>query len=96
MQFRRALYPIESSADFVDPRFEFFEMRAGPVDPSAFSTAAKIFVMKAGERFESILNFVFFNVSQRSIATHASCEGYDCARKIKPLDDFQRLFLVQV
>ena len=79
MQSRRALPRIQSRPNFFQARFEFPEVRTGPIDLATFGTATEIVVMNLRERLELLKNIGFLHALQEAIALQAAGEGCRCA-----------------
>ena len=78
-------------ADLFDPRFEFPEMGAGPVNLSALGTTAEIFVVNFRQRLELIEDFSFADLEEQAVALQATAVRSNEFSEIKAAHDFNDL-----
>ena len=68
-------------------------MRSSPIDLTTAGATPEFLVVDFRKRFEPLNYFGPGNLSQRRITAKASRKWGDGAKKIKPADDFDRLFV---
>ena len=80
-------------ANLLQSRFQFGEMRAGPIDLAAIRTAAEILVVDFREWFELIENVGFAYFHEQTVASDAARIWRDKLSQIKSAGHFDDLLV---
>lgn len=88
-----AAFARKTRLNLVNPLFQFFEMRASPVNLPAAGATAELLVMDFCKRFEFLNNVGLGHRLQRRVAAEAARKWSDKAQKVETADHLDRLFV---
>src|SRR5687768_2445165 len=77
----------------LDPSFQFFEMRARPIDFAAGAATPKILVINLGERLELLEYFRLLHAIEETVALQAAGVGRNRTSEVEPSDHFDGLLI---